>query len=123
MASFNVGITPISVCVAGAYSSSAASLSPAKLTGVTPVRDMQYAGTGTITGTVHVKGTPSNVPVARKVRLIRDVDAVCIREVWSDAVTGVYAFTEIDSTVSYTVLSYDYTESFRAVVADRVLPA
>jgi hypothetical protein len=83
---------------------------------------MQYGGEGTVTGTVKVKGTPNNTPVARKVRLIRDVDAICIREVWSDPVTGEYTFSEIDQTVSYTVLSYDYTENFRAVVADRVVP-
>ena len=86
------------------------------------VRDMQYGGAGTVTGTVKVKGTPNNIPVARKVRLIRDVDAICIREVWSDAVTGEYTFSWVDQHVSYTVLSYDYTENFRAVVADRVVP-
>jgi hypothetical protein len=86
------------------------------------VRDMQYGGDGTITGTVKIAGTPTNVPVARKVRLIRDVDAICIRETWSDPVSGVYTFSEIDRTVNYTVLSYDYTESFRSVVADRVVP-
>lgn len=86
------------------------------------VRDMEHAGDGTIAGTVKVKGTPSNTPVARKVRLLRDVDAICIREVWSDPVTGEYTFSEIDQSVSYTVLSYDYTENFRAVAADRVVP-
>jgi hypothetical protein len=90
--------------------------------GARKVRDMQYGGDGTITGTVKVKGTPTNVPVARKVRLVRDVDAACIRETWSDPVSGAYTFAEIDRTVSYTVLSYDYTENFRAVVADRVVP-
>lgn len=83
---------------------------------------MQYGGNGTITGTVKVKGTPSNVPVSRKVRLIREVDGVCIRETWSDPATGVYTFAEIDRNADYTALSYDYTQSFRAVVADRVVP-
>jgi hypothetical protein len=92
-------------------------------TGAYRVRDMQYGGDGTITGTVKVAGTPTNVPVARKVRLIRDVDAICIREVWSDPATGAYTFTDIDRTASYTVITYDYTENFRAVVADRVVPA
>ncbi len=90
--------------------------------GLHRVRDMEHGGDGAITGTVKVKGTPNNVPVSRKVRLIRDVDAICIREAWSDPVTGAYTFAEIDRTVSYTVLSLDYTESFRAVVADRVVP-
>ncbi len=90
--------------------------------GLRKARDMQHGGDGTITGTVKVAGTPNNIPVSRKVRLIRDVDALCIRETWSDPVSGVYTFAEIDRTVSYTVLSYDYTENFRAVVADRVTP-
>ena len=36
--------------------------------GLHRVRDMEHGGDGTITGTVKVKGTPSNVPVSRKVR-------------------------------------------------------
>ena len=50
------------------------------------------------------------------------MDAICIRETWSAPGGGEYTFAEIDRTVSYTVLSLDYTESFRAVVADRVVP-
>lgn len=90
--------------------------------GLHKVRDMEHGGDGTITGNVAIKGSPNNLPVARKVRLVRDVDALCIRETWSDPLTGAYAFPEIDRTVSYTVLSYDHTELFRAVVADRIVP-
>ena len=122
MATFNVGVLLFGTSVAGQYAPIGAQGAVAGVQSLKKVRDMQYGGTGTIVGTVKVKGTPSNVPVSRKVRLIRDVDAICIREVWSDPVTGEYAFSEIDGTVSYTVLSLDYTESFRAVVADRVVP-
>lgn len=121
MATFVLGLSVHGAGQAGAQSPWGGG-TVSNASGAYRVRDMQYGGDGTIVGTVKVKGTPSNAPVSRKVRLIRDVDAICIREVWSDPVTGGYAFTEIDGTLSYTVLSYDYTESFRAVVADRVVP-
>lgn len=122
MATFNVGVLVFGTSAAGQYAPIGTAGAVSEVQSLKKVRDMQYGGDGTITGTVKVAGTPSNVPVSRKVRLIRDVDAICIREVWSDPVSGVYTFTDIDRTVSYTVLSYDYTESFRAVVADRVVP-
>jgi hypothetical protein len=120
VATFNLGVS-----IHGTYQAGAQTLGGtvaiASSSGLRKVRDMEHGGDGTITGTVKVKGTPNNLPVSRKVRLNRDVDALCIRETWSDPITGAYTFAEIDRTVSYTVLSYDYTESFRAVVADRVL--
>lgn len=121
MATFNLGLSTHGAYLAGAQQFGGAGL-PSNSFGVRKVRDMQYGGNGTITGTVKVKGTPSNVPVSRKVRLIREVDGVCIRETWSDPATGVYTFAEIDRNADYTALSYDYTQSFRAVVADRVVP-
>ncbi len=121
MATFVLGLSVHGAGQAGAQSPWGGG-TVSNASGAYRVRDMQYGGDGTITGTVKIAGTPTNVPVARKVRLIRDVDAICIRETWSDPVSGVYTFSEIDRTVNYTVLSYDYTESFRSVVADRVVP-
>ena len=120
MATFNLGLSIHGALQAGSQEFGGMG-TVSFASGLYKVRDMEHGGDGTIHGTVKVKGTPNNVPVARKVRLIRDVDALCIRETWSDPITGAYTFAEIDRTVSYTVLSYDYTESFRAVVADRVL--
>ncbi|MBK9442594.1 MAG: LamG domain-containing protein [Comamonadaceae bacterium] len=76
------------------------------------------SGWGRITGTVKV--TPAT-PVARRVRLHRDVDGLLVDTVWSDPTTGAYQFDDINPDFAYTVLSYDHTEAFRAVVADRVL--
>lgn len=84
------------------------------------VRDMNYGGRGTVYGTVKNKGTPDS-PVYRRVRLIRDRDGVCVRETWSNAVTGAYAFTNVDEAERYTVLSYDHTGNYRAVVADNLM--
>ncbi|WP_230590746.1 hypothetical protein [Delftia acidovorans] len=66
------------------------------------------------------KNSPK-VPVSRRVRLYRDRDGLLIREAWSNA-QGEYDFPRIDSTIAYTVLSYDHEGDFRAVVADRVTP-
>ena len=45
-----------------------------------------------------------------------------MREQFSDAVTGVYDFKNIDETASYTVLSYDHLRNYRAVIADNLTP-
>lgn len=63
-----------------------------------------------------------DVPVSRKVRLLREQDGLLIRETWSDATTGAYRFDNIPADIAYTVLSYDHTGTFRAVVADRITP-
>lgn len=85
-------------------------------------RDIDNDGRGYISGTTKNDGTPTDFPVRRRVRLMRDKDGIPIRETWSDAVTGAYLFTEIDERFTYTVTSYDHTENFRAVIADRITP-
>ena len=84
------------------------------------VRDQYWGGRGRVYGTVKIKGTP-DYAVARRVRLFRDRDAVCVGEVWSHPTTGAYEFTHVDETQQYTVISYDYLASFRAV-ADNLTP-
>lgn len=84
-------------------------------------RQAQFVGRGIISGTVAEKGTP-NTPVRRRVRLYQDRDGLFVREVWSDPVTGAYSFEYVDEAMTYTVLSYDHTLNFRAVVADRIAP-
>lgn len=71
---------------------------------------------GRIAGTVKEKASPDS-PVYRKVRLIRELDGMLLREMWSDRVTGAFQFDYVDETAAYTVLSYDHTGAFRAVVA------
>lgn len=86
------------------------------------LRDMQYAGRGQIVATVKEDHDPLDLPVRRRVRLFRDRDGVMIRETWSDAATGAYAFTEIDENERYSVVAYDHLENYRAVIADRIQP-
>jgi hypothetical protein len=77
-----------------------------------------FTGPGQILGTV--KNSPST-PVQRKVLLMDESSHLIVRSTWSHATTGAYAFTNIPMNRRYTVLSYDHTETYRAVIADRVL--
>lgn len=83
--------------------------------------DLYDGGRGQIVGTVREKSTPTNVPLRRKVRLFHELSGRFIRETWSDD-AGNYAFTGIDPTQRYTVVSYDYLQNYRAVIADNILP-
>ena len=76
-------------------------------------------GIGRVRGTVKEKGTP-DAPVFRKVRLVRERDGLVIREQWSNRVTGAYDFQYVDELQTWTVISYDYLNNFRAVVADNL---
>ncbi len=84
--------------------------------------DAYFGGYGLITGTVKEKSIPSDSPLHRKVWLIDEASGMVIRETWSNATNGYYEFRGIKQGVKYTVLAYDHTETYRAVVADRVLP-
>lgn len=85
------------------------------------LRDRIDGGFGQIVGTVKEKSTPTNVPLRRKVRLFHELSGRFLRETWSDD-AGNYAFTGIDPTQRYTVVSYDYLQNYRAVIADNILP-
>lgn len=98
--------------------------------GVTPkrsrpplsVRDTYFGGRGLISGIVKLKATPLNLPVRRKVWLMRDRDGAVIRETWSDATTGAYAFPYVDETQQYSTITFDHTHDKRAVIADNQIP-
>lgn len=84
--------------------------------------DLQDGGTGRIVGTVKEKALPANIPLRRRVLLFNYRDHRQIRETWSDAVTGDYVFNNIDRNRTYTVVSYDHTGFYRAVIADNLAP-
>ncbi len=72
-------------------------------------------------GTVTSLGSP-NQPLRRRVNLIDELTGRIIRETWSDATTGAYSFDSIAGGRLYTVISYDHTGLFRAVIADKLTP-
>lgn len=81
--------------------------------------NIYHGGSGRVAGTVKYK---PNSPVHRKVRLVDEKTGVLVREMWSTPITGAYSFDYVDETRKYTVLSYDYTGAYRAVIADNLAP-
>lgn len=81
-----------------------------------------FKGRGVITGTVKEKSTPSNVPLRRLVRLHREPDGLFIRATWSDPVTGAYSFIGVRPDHKFFVTSFDYSGTYRAVIADNITP-
>lgn len=81
-----------------------------------------FYGTAKISGTVAEKHSPNNTPVARKVVLLHERTLQTVQTTWSDAVTGAYSFTNIERGELYTVVSFDHTGTYRAVIADKQSP-
>ena len=88
--------------------------------GILATKDVVDGGTGTISGTVYIHGTP-DIPTARRVRLYDLTRGRLVRETWSEALTGAYSFPRLRAGL-YTVVSYDHTGTYNAVVKDRVEP-
>jgi len=96
------------------------SLGPRKrVVNVMQKRIAYFGGSGKITGTVKVS---PNLPAHREVILMDEVAHVLLKSTWSDPVTGAYEFDYLDMAATFTVLAYDYTKAYRAVIADRVTP-
>lgn len=92
------------------------------LPGMDTTRDVgEHGGTGRIAGSVKVDSSP-DYPVWRRVRLFDRRDGRLVREVWSDPVTGVYAFEYINPARLYVVVSYDHTGVYSAEALDSMTP-
>lgn len=86
----------------------------------TSFMDAYHGGIGRISGTVAENGSP-NIKVHREVLLLDEASNMVIRKTWSDPVTGVYEFVGIKEGVRYTIISYDYTTKYKAVIADNII--
>ena len=71
-----------------------------------------FAGLHQIIGTTKNEADP-DLPVSRLVRLSDQASGLPVRELWSDPVTGYYAFTFIASGV-YCVSAFDHTLEFES---------
>ena len=80
--------------------------------------DLRWSGQFRIVGTTKNKATPADVAVSRRVRLHDQKSGDTVREMWSDA-GGVYAFNHIAPGLYY-VVSFDHTNTFAAVIADKL---
>ena len=86
-----------------------------------PYRDVESGGRCAVAGFTKIKGEP-NTPFRCRVRLLRDRDALLVRETWSDAATGAFVFAGLNEAYTYTAYAQDHTGNYRAVVADRITP-
>lgn len=83
-----------------------------------PTRDLSdLGGLGRIAGTVKSIGTP-DYPVWRRVRLFSRRDNRLAQETWSDPVTGAYSFDYVSRVIDFTVIAYDHTGLYQAVISD-----
>ena len=73
-----------------------------------------------IAGVVDAEGTPP-APLRRRVRLYSRATGALVRETWSDAATGAFAFEGL-ALQQYLVVAHDHTAYFNAVAADLVTP-
>ena len=83
-------------------------------------RNIHFGGNGQITGTVKEKGQPDQ-PLVRQVLLYSENTYTLVASTWSDA-SGNYRFERIDPQQRYTVISTDYQQLYRAVIADNLRP-
>ncbi|ABM37552.1 hypothetical protein [Polaromonas naphthalenivorans] len=86
------------------------------------VTGMLGKGIGRVRGDTVKSESGAEIIVSCKCRLIREKDGLQVRELLSDPVTGIYDFMYVDELQLYTVLAYDHTGAFRAVVADGQVP-
>lgn len=80
----------------------------------------EFKGKGQIEGTVKKAAAPINTPVSRLVRLYREPTGLLVQSVWSDPLTGAYHFAGVSMRYRYTVISFDHTGAYRAVIADNI---
>lgn len=78
-------------------------------------------GIGRINGTTKDKATV-NIPVSERVVLFRMLDGLPMRTTISTPGTGAYSFDYIDETEIYFVVAFDHNGTFRAVIADNLVP-
>lgn len=84
-------------------------------------RDFLTGGNGRVRSTVEVAGPP-DVPVSRRVHLFRTRDGLRVGETWSDPVTGVYNFDDVDTGFTYTAVAYDHTGVFATLATGPITP-
>lgn len=84
-------------------------------------RDYYYGGRGSVSGSVKQKGTPSDTPVVRRVRLHQMRSGTLVAETWSTP-NGDYQFKYLDTAEKYYAIAFDHLGNYRGVVADNLTP-
>lgn len=85
-------------------------------------RHLFFGGNGRIYGNVKKFGDPLSLPLKRRVYLHRQKGGTFVAETWSDAETGAYSFSDIETGIAYYAIAFDYEANYRAVIADGLVP-
>jgi hypothetical protein len=85
-------------------------------------RHFYCGGLGVIASTVKEKATPSDLPLARLVRLFTQREGLLVAATWSDPVTGVYRFENLDPSLEYFAVADDHERIYRSVIASNLVP-
>lgn len=78
----------------------------------------RMGGNGRVRGFI----TVSTVAASRRCFLISENDHRQKRDLWSDPITGIYDFQNVPEGITYTVLVYDHTGTYRAEAIDGQIP-
>ena len=78
--------------------------------------------TGRIEGYIYERSGETDVPIQRKLFLIRDEDAMRMRMKYSDPVTGYYSFEYLEMGYTYSVIAHDVYQTRNAVIKDKIAP-
>lgn len=74
-----------------------------------------------ITGTTKLIGSPTNLPVRRRVRLHDQRSGRVVQEMWSNAATGSYSFKNLRPGTYY-VTAFDHTGAYGGVIETDITP-
>lgn len=84
-----------------------------------PAASVQIRWTGpyaTQPGSTKNIGNPTDTPVRRRVRLHHQPTGYLVRELWSDAVTGVYPAFEFIPAGKYFTAAFDHTGQYNGEI-------
>lgn len=79
-----------------------------------------FFGNVRVEGTVKTAGRRGRYPAWRRVVLVEERTGASVAQTWSDKDTGVYAFHNLATGYSYTVLAFDHEGVFDAALASGV---
>lgn len=77
---------------------------------------------GRIDGYIFDRIGGTDVPIQRKIFLIRDIDALRMRMRFSDPVTGYYSFDALEMGYTYSVIAQDLHQNRNATIKDKITP-
>lgn len=92
-----------------------------RVVGLAARSNANFGGLGQIVGTTTEFSSPSNLPVARRVRLHEQRTGLLVQQTRSSA-DGTYAFVGLRTDLQFYVVAFDHTGVYGGVVETDVTP-